>query len=77
MDRMTFGHGVTDRALSVEIAGRPLSAVLQEVERLYLSHAMTEAGGNKAEAARISGMSDDTFRKKIGRYQVKAIYSLA
>lgn len=62
--------------ISIEINDRPLSAILMEAEKTYLAYALTRAGGNKAKAARIAGVADDTFRKKVGRYQVKAIYVL-
>ena len=54
----------------------PLSKVLQEVERLYLASAMTKTGGNRTKAARIAGVSRETFNKKLGHYKVKAKYEL-
>jgi len=64
------------KTITVSLNG-PLSTVMQEVERLYLSHAMTLAQGNKTKAAEISGMSRDTFNKKVERYTVQAVYTLA
>lgn len=54
----------------------PLSTVLQEVERVYLGHVMTKAGGNKVKAAEMAGVARDTFRKKVDRYTVKAVFTL-
>lgn len=61
----------------LDLRNRPLSDVLQEIERTYLSHAMTEASGNKAQAARLSGITEETFRRKLSRYTVRAVYNLA
>ena len=55
----------------------PLSSVIKEVERRYLERALTLASGNKIKAAAIAGVSHDTFRKKLARYTIQAVYSLA
>lgn len=55
---------------------RPLSAVQAEIERIYLSHAMTRANGNKTEAARLAGLSVDTMRRKLDNYTVKQVFIL-
>lgn len=55
----------------------PLASVIKEVERRYLERVLTLAGGNNTKAAEIAGMSHETFRKKVARYTVQAVYSLA
>lgn len=55
----------------------PLVRVLQDVERRYLERALTLSSGNKTKAAKIAGMSHDAFRKKVARYTIQAVYSLA
>lgn len=66
------GEGTS--VFTINMAGKPLSAVIQEVEKAYFSHVMTETGGNKAAAARLSGLADDTFRKKIKRYNPTVVF---
>ncbi|MEM7721726.1 MAG: helix-turn-helix domain-containing protein [Pseudomonadota bacterium] len=60
--------------ITIDLTQRPLSAVIQEVEQRYFGHVMTKTGGNKAAAARMSGMADDTFRKKIKRYTFETVF---
>jgi DNA-binding NtrC family response regulator len=54
--------------ISINLAARPLSDVIKEVEAVYFSHVLTEAGGNKIHAAKRAGMTIATFRRKISAY---------
>lgn len=63
------------RTLSISLEA-PLATVLIEVERLYLSSAMTRAKGNRVEAAKLAGMPLDTFRKKVKKYTVETVITL-
>lgn len=60
--------------VTVSFRGKSMSQVAQELEREYLSYVMTEAGGNKAQAARIAGMAKDSFHRKISLYSVRAVF---
>lgn len=63
--------------ITLDLRNTPLSMAIQELEKEYFSHVMTEARGNKAQAARLSGLADDTFRKKIRRYNFQTIFRCA
>lgn len=54
--------------------GRPLSAVIQEVERKYICAVLNAAHGNKAEAARLAGMTYQTFIRKLNGLNLRVIY---
>lgn len=74
---MSAAQAVTFPPTVAEIdLNRPLSAVLKEIETKYFSHVMTAANGNKAEAARLAGMNDATFRKRIAGYTVRTVFHL-
>ena len=55
---------------------QPLARVMAEVERLYLARALGAALGNQAEAARMAGVTAETMRKKLTRYDVRVTFHL-
>lgn len=57
-----------------EFEGKSLSHVMQEVERRYFCYALNKANGNKAEAARVAGMSYQTFTRKLGLLDLRVTY---
>ncbi|RWR09733.1 helix-turn-helix domain-containing protein [Paenirhodobacter populi] len=63
--------------ITIRIGDQSFSTVIQEIERIYFSHVMTRAGGVKSQAAKLAGMPDDTFRKRIAHFKVRATYTLA
>lgn len=73
----TMQHPALDTAEQVQIdISQPLSKVLEDIERRYLEAALTQTRGNQARAAGIAGVTAETFRKKIARYRVRAVYQL-
>jgi DNA-binding NtrC family response regulator len=57
-----------------DFEGKPLSQVLQEVERSYFCWALNKANGNKAKAARVAGISYQTFTRKLGLLELRITY---
>lgn len=62
--------------ISVNLTARPLSDVIKEVEAMYFSHVLTESGGNKTHAAKRSGLTLETFRRKVRGCSVRTVYHL-
>ncbi len=60
--------------MNAEFAGKPLSEVIQEVEKQYICQALNAAAGNKAEAARMAGLTYQTFIRKLASLNLKVIY---
>ena len=54
--------------------GRNLPQVLQDVERRYICWALNKSNGNKAEAARLAGITYQTFVRKLKHLKLKVIY---
>jgi len=77
MKQLTSNDENNSDVLEINFSGKRLSDAIKEVEGLYFSYVMTRAQGNKAKAARLAGMCDDTFRKKIRNYEIKAVYVVA
>ena len=65
---------MTDASNISDYDGKPLSQVLQEVERSYFCYALNKANGNKAEAARIAGMAYQTFIRKLNLLDLRVAY---
>jgi DNA-binding protein Fis len=71
-------QNTTPKPLDITVCtDTPLVNVIKEVERLYLEQVLTLTAGNKRKAAEIAGLSHETFRKKVARYTVQTVYSLA
>lgn len=60
-----------------DFAGRVLNDVLLEVERNYFAWALNRADGNKAEAARIAGLTYKTFTRRLNVLDLKVTYHAA
>lgn len=61
--------------VAVDIDGRSLPALLAEAERKIIAWAMTETQGNQAQAARLIGISYNTFKAKLSRHDLRAKWS--
>lgn len=73
-----FSSDQFNKSLVCELEqGASLPQVIKEVEWLYLENALTLAGGSQRKAAIISGISYETFRRKIQNYKIAAVFSLA
>lgn len=59
---------------SGEFEGKKLSHVLLDVERKYFCWALNKANGNKAEAARLAGVTYQTFTRKLTSLDLKVTY---
>lgn len=57
-----------------EFDGRPLSDVIQTVERQYICAVLNAAGGNKARAARMAGLTYQTFTRKLAGLNLRVTY---
>ncbi len=62
--------------ISINLAARALSDVIKEIEAVYFSHVLTEAGGNRTLAAKRAGLTPATFRRKISAYTVRTEFHL-
>ena len=50
----------------------PASGIdLEEVERQFIISALKRTGGNKSKAARLLGLSRDTLRYRLEKYQLR------
>ncbi|WP_290922240.1 sigma-54 dependent transcriptional regulator [Halodesulfovibrio sp.] len=78
---LSLGETITGDDLSIELRANreecddsPLLSMrtmtLDEGERLLISRALTEADGNKSEAARLLGISREGLRKKLKRFEM-------
>ena len=63
-----------DATIALSIADRPLSDVIQHVEKSYLCAVLNAAGGNKAKAARMAGLTYRTFARKVASLNLRVIY---
>lgn len=59
--------GRTPATIARSETARPLAQVLAEAERAAIQAALTAAGGNRSEAARLLGISRSVFYQKLGR----------
>ncbi len=59
----------------VVIQGRNIAEILKDVERKTLAWAMTETQGNQRQAAKLIGVSYNTFKAKIARHNLRATWS--
>lgn len=57
--------------------GRPLSEVLMEAERRYICAVLNAADGNKAKAARMAGLTYQTFNRKLATLDLRVTYHAA
>ncbi|WP_170561435.1 helix-turn-helix domain-containing protein [Ruegeria atlantica] len=57
-----------------EFEGKPLSHVVRDIERQYFCWALNKANGNKAEAARLAGITYQTFTRKLTSLDLKVTY---
>lgn len=48
----------------------PNGIILEDVERHLINSALKQAGNNKSEAARLLGLSRDTLRYRMEKYQI-------
>jgi DNA-binding protein Fis len=67
---------LSDTEIHLDMANRRLSCVMKEVEARYLSHVLTQAGGNNMRAADNAGLAYQTFRRKVQNYKVETVYRL-
>ena len=58
----------------IELSGRPMAVMVQEAERKILCWAMTQTQGNQSKAAVLLGITFGTFKKKIERHDLRAVY---
>ncbi|OIQ34069.1 MAG: hypothetical protein BM559_07650 [Roseobacter sp. MedPE-SWchi] len=65
---------MADASDIADFEGKPLSQVLQEVERSYFCWALNKANGNRAEAARIARIAYQTFIRKLGLLELRITY---
>jgi DNA-binding NtrC family response regulator len=63
-----------DDAAGPGFDGRPLSAVIQEVERQYICAVLNAANGNKSQAARLAGLTYQTFIRKLNALNLRVTY---
>ena len=56
-------------------AEHPLDGTYAELERKVLVHALSRAGGNKSEAARLLGLKRTTFLDKLRRFELTELAS--
>lgn len=54
--------------------GRSLTQVICDIERHYIVWALNTANGNKAQAARISGLTYQTFIRKLNGLNLRVSY---
>lgn len=59
---------------AVSFDDRPLSEVIKSVEREYICTVLNKTDGNKAEAARIAGLTYQTFLRKLAALNLKVTY---
>jgi DNA-binding NtrC family response regulator len=59
-----------DRSHALAASGHPLEGDLEEIERRALVHALSRAGGNKSEAARLLGIPRTTLLDKLRRFKL-------
>jgi len=64
--------GLANECLNFQ--GKTLPQVLMEVERQYFVWALNRADGNKAEAARLSGVTYQTFTRKLAGLKLRVTY---
>lgn len=57
-----------------EFDGRPLSEVIQTVERQYICAVLNAAEGNKAQAAKMAGLTYQTFIRKLNGLNLRVTY---
>ncbi|WP_083464374.1 helix-turn-helix domain-containing protein [Phaeobacter sp. 11ANDIMAR09] len=57
-----------------EFEGKTLGHAIQEVERHYFCYCLNKANGNKAKAARVAGLSYQTFIRKLGLLELRITY---
>lgn len=66
-----------DDGCTVEFEGQTVGHVILEVERKFYCWALNKADGNKAEAARIAGVTYQTFTRKLASFELKVTYHAA
>lgn len=66
-----------DGQIHLDLDQQTLPQVMMEVERLYLEHALSQAGGNRTKAAQLAGVSNTTLRDKLARYTVATKVTLS
>lgn len=54
----------------------PLNSAIRLMEQEYICAALNASDGNKAEAARISGLTYQTFVRKLANLELKVSYHL-
>lgn len=60
--------------IELQIDGRPLSEVIQTVERHYICTVLNAAGGNKSRAAKMAGLTYQTFIRKLNALNLRVTY---
>lgn len=65
---------MTDCRENDSFEGKPLSQVLLDVERRYYAWALNKSEGNKSQAARIAGVTYQTFTRKMDSMGLKVTY---
>ena len=60
-----------------DFQGLPLNQVVQSIERDYIVAVLNAANGNKSEAAKLSGLTYQTFIRKMRSLNLKVTYRAA
>jgi len=63
-----------DPSTADEFEGKTFGHVMQDLERRYFCYALNKANGNKAEAARLAGMTYQTFARKLSLLDLRVTY---
>lgn len=63
--------------LTLDLRNKPMSELLQELERNYISYVLTQSGGNKTKAATLAGMAKDAFHRRCNLYSIQAVFRCA
>ena len=69
-DSQAPGHGLPNAGDAMELAGRPLQEVMEEIEKGIIVGAMEKVGGNKLVAANLLGISRPGLYKKLQKYNL-------
>lgn len=64
-------QGVAETDFSASIGKRPLTKIMDEIEKNLLEEAIRQSGGNKLQAASLLGISRPGLYKKLAKYQIQ------
>lgn len=74
-----FNHTTCDSTqpapATIIVEGRNLTEIILDAERKTLAWAMTETQGNQRQAAKLLNVSYNTFKAKIARHNLRAVWS--